>query len=147
VPLGFLGEPLVELEYLAVAHPEHALFKLGRDAMVSDLEKHVHIGVGHFSDAQFGPADHGMHGRRWHLSSYDAVIEAVCERFGYAWLPRHRIRKLLEQGRLAPLLPGERWTCKTILYLIHGRHWPASPAAARLAEILRMVPTEGQQEE
>ncbi|MDB5729488.1 MAG: LysR family transcriptional regulator [Noviherbaspirillum sp.] len=142
VPLGFLGEPLVEVEYLAVAHPEHALFKLGRDAMFSDLEKHVHIGVGYSGESPLGIADNGMHGRRWHLSSYDAVVEAVCWRFGYAWLPKHRIRKLLDEGVLAPLLPGERGTYKTVLYLIHGRHWSAGPAAARLAEILRTAAAE-----
>jgi DNA-binding transcriptional LysR family regulator len=142
VPLGFLGEPLVEVEYLAVAHPEHPLLKLGRAAMASDLEKHVHIGVGHCDEAQPRSADSGMHARRWHLGSIDAVVEAVCGRFGYAWLPKHRIQKRLEEGKLAPLLPGERGTYKAVLYLIHGRHWSASPAAARLAEVLRTVFTE-----
>jgi DNA-binding transcriptional LysR family regulator len=142
VPLGFLGEPLVEVEYLAVVHPEHPLLKLGRTAMAADLEKHIHIGVGHCDEAQRRNADNCMHARRWHLSSFDAVVDAVCGRFGYAWLPMHRIRKLLDEGKLAPLLPGERGTHKTVLYLIHGRHWSASPAAARLADILRTVSME-----
>jgi DNA-binding transcriptional LysR family regulator len=139
VPMGFLGEPLTEVEHIAVAHPEHLLFRLGRDITAGDLEKQVHIGIGHANELELSNADSLRYVRRWHMSNFDAAVEAVCERFGYAWLPKHRIEKQLELGTLMRLPLGEQGTYKAMLYLIHGRHWSASPAAARLAEILRTL--------
>lgn len=136
VPLGFLGEPLVEVEHIAVVHPAHPLLTLGRDVTVSDLEREIQIGIGHSNQLERAGADSSyMH--RWNMSSFDKVIEAVGERFGYAWLPRHRVQPWLDQGLLAPLPLGEGRVYKAVLYLIHGRHWSASPAAGRLAEVLR----------
>lgn len=143
VPLGFLGEPLVEVEYVAVAHPEHPLLQLGRNVSAADLERQVQIGIGHAREPEKGGADEIRHMHRWNMSSFESVVEAVSEGLGYAWLPRHRIRKLLRQGALVPLPFGENRTYKANLYLIHGRHWSANPAASRLAELLRnLVATE-----
>lgn len=141
VPLGFLGEPLIEVEYVAVAHPEHPLLRLGRNATAADLDLQVQIGIGHASELEKGGADDIRHMHRWSMSSFESVVEAVSEGLGYAWLPKHRIRKWLEQGTLVPLPLGENRAYKANLYLIHGRHWPANPAASRLAELLRNLTT------
>lgn len=136
VPLGFLGEPLVEVEHLPVAHPEHPLLLLGRDVTAADLAQQTQIGIGHASERERsggGPKQL----RRWAMSSFDTVVEAVSECLGYAWLPEHRIRKWLDLGTLVPLPLGDKRRYKTMLYLIHGRPWATTPAACRLAEVLR----------
>ncbi|TFV93912.1 LysR family transcriptional regulator [Oxalobacteraceae bacterium OM1] len=136
VPLGFLGEPLMEIEYLPVAHPSHPLLSLGRDLNALDLAQHVLIGIrsGH-------PAEHGGYHerplRRWTMSSFDSVLAAVLEGLGYAWLPRHRIEQWLAAGTLVPLSLNGKRSHPAMLYLIHGRPWSATPAAGRFAEILR----------
>jgi len=139
VPLGFLGEPLVEVEYLPVAHPDHPLLRLGREITAADLAEQTQIGVG-------APGERDRSGRaglkqqhRWTMSSLDTVVEAVCERLGYAWLPRHRIQKWLGEGVLAPLPLGDKRTYKSMFYLVHGRPWASSPAAGRLVEVLRSL--------
>jgi DNA-binding transcriptional LysR family regulator len=137
VPLGFLGEPLVEVDYIAVAHPDHSLAKLGRDVTSVDLERQVQIGIGHFNELENDGSEGVRQLHRWNVNSFDTVVEAVCECLGYAWLPRHRVQKWLDQGTLVPLPMGAARTFKTMLYLIHGRPWPACHAAARLAELLR----------
>jgi DNA-binding transcriptional LysR family regulator len=139
VPMGFLGEPLIEVDYVAVAHPEHPLFTLGRDVTTADLEKQVQIGIGHANELEHGHADGLRQMRRWNMSSFDGVVEAVSERFGYAWLPRHRVQNKLGRGMLEALPLRGQCEYKAVLYLIHGRHWSASPAANRLAEILRAL--------
>jgi DNA-binding transcriptional LysR family regulator len=139
VPMGFLGEPLAEVEYVAVARPDHLLFRLGRDITATDLEKQVHIGIGQSNELELGNADSLRYVRRWNMSNFDAVVEAVGEGFGYGWLPKHRIQKQLAQGTLVRLPLGEQGVYKAMLYLIHGRHWSASPSAGRLAEILRSL--------
>ncbi|WP_158597858.1 LysR family transcriptional regulator [Noviherbaspirillum saxi] len=141
VPLGFLGEPLVEVEHLPVAHPEHPLLKLGRDVSAIDLAQHVQIGVGHAADRERSTAS-SKPMRRWAMSSPDTVVEALTERLGYAWLPEHRIRRWLDNGLLVRLPVGDNRPHKTMLYLIHGRPWASTAAAGRLADVLRGITCE-----
>lgn len=142
VPLGFLGEPLVEVEHLPVAHPDHPLLHLGRDVTAADLAQHVHVGIGHAFERDRG-AGSSKPTRRWAMSSLDTVVQAVAEKLGYAWLPEHRIRHWLDEGVLVRLPLGDKRAYKTMLYLIHGRPWASTAAAGRLAEVLRGLTAEG----
>lgn len=137
VPLGYLGEPLIEVEYIAVAHPEHPLMLLDREVSAIDLVQHIQVDMGNPGAGDKANALNPKHMRRWMMNSFDTVIAAVCEGLGYAWLPRHRVQKWLDQGTLAQLPLGDKRTYKSILYLVHGRPWCATPAASRLAEVLR----------
>ncbi len=137
VPVGFLGEPLIEVEYIAVAHPEHPLMKLGRDATITDLERQVQIGVGQCDTFGSKDAQAVRSLRRWSLKSFETVVEATSECHGYAWLPRHRIQKYMDRGSLAPLPLRDKRSFKEMLYLIHGHPASANPNASQLAEIIR----------
>lgn len=137
VPLGFLGEPLAEIEYVAVANFQHPLFALGREATGADLARHVRIVVGQaMDDARRGASCSSVQ-RKWAMNSFDSAVAAVLEGLGFAWLPQHRIRKWLEDGSLVPLPLVERRRHKSMLYLIHGRPWMSTTVVARLAEVLR----------
>lgn len=140
VPLGLLGEPLVEVEHVPVAHPDHPLLKLERDVTAADLAQHVQIGIapaGGHPDSR-PPAQM----RRWLLNSFDTAVAAVREGLGYAWLPQHRVQQWLDQSVLARLPVGGKAGYKSVLYLIHGRPWSATPAANRFADVLRGVVAE-----
>ena len=43
VPPGFAGDPLMRLRFIAAAHPEHPLHRLGRELTLQDLRKHRHL--------------------------------------------------------------------------------------------------------
>lgn len=137
VPLGYLGEPLTEIEYVGVAKPAHPLMKLERDLSSVDLAQYIQIDMGQGSSAGKSLGGSPKQVRRWSMNSFDTVVAAVCEGLGYAWLPRHRVQKWLDQGQLACLPIGEKQQHKSMLYLIHGRPWLTTPAASRLAEVLR----------
>lgn len=137
VPLGLLGEPLTEVEYVAVAHAQHPLLQLDREVTAIDLGRHVQIDMGSASALEKNGASNPKHMRRWVMNSFDTVVAAVTEGLGYAWLPEHRVQKWLDQGTLVRLPLKDKRTCKVILYLIHGRPWCTTPAASRLAEVLR----------
>ncbi|HEY8605723.1 MAG TPA: LysR family transcriptional regulator [Noviherbaspirillum sp.] len=147
VPLGFLGEPLVEIEYVPVVHAAHPLLQLGRDVTATDLAEHVQIGIGHSNERERGVQGSPKQLRRWMMSSVDTVVEAVTEGLGYAWLPEHRARSWLDKGALVRLPLGDKRPHKGNLYLVHGRPWAATPAACRLAEVLRSLSTEPASEE
>lgn len=137
VPLGLLGEPLTEVEYVAVAHAQHPLLQQGREISAIDLAKHVQIDMGTAGTAEKTGTSNPKNMRRWVMNSFDTVVSAVTEGLGYAWLPEHRVRKWLDEGTLVRLPLKDKRACKVILYLIHGRPWCATPAASRLAEVLR----------
>ena len=139
VPLGFLGEPLIEVEYIPVAHPEHPLLGLGRDINAADLIQQTQICVGHAGERDRNNRGIPKQERRWNMSSLDTVVWAVRERMGYAWLPQHRIQKWLDEGSMVLLPLAGKQKHKSMYYLIHGRPWAACPGVGRLAEVLRGV--------
>lgn len=138
VPLGFLGEPLAEVEYIPVARPSHPLLQLGKDASPMDLFQHVEIGIGRNGDSRHNGVPPG-NARVWAMNSFETALAAVQEELGYAWLPERRVRKLLEEGKLARVPLADKQRYKTVFYLIHGRPYAATPATARFADILRGI--------
>jgi DNA-binding transcriptional LysR family regulator len=141
VPLGFLGDPLIELEYIAVAHPDHSLFGLGRTIMSADLERQVQIVICNLKDPAYSNNKGHSLGylHCWKVSSFDSAVGALREGLGYAWLPRRRVRKWLDEGKLAILPLDERRTYKMNFYLIHGRPWVPNTGASRFAEVLHSL--------
>lgn len=142
VPLGFLGEPLVEIEYMPVVRPDHPLLKLGREVSTGDLAQQVQIEIGQSGASGTYRQPNQRLMRRWTMSSFDTVVAAVCEGHGYAWLPTHRVHPWLEQGKLARIPVRDKAVRKSLLYLVHGHPWSATTAASRFAEVLREIAVE-----
>jgi Transcriptional regulator len=110
-----LGEWLMNVDFVAVAHRDHPLFAL--DAPLNDDLLRpwplIQIADSHTSAHPGAEA--------WTFSTIDAAIEAVISQVGYGWLPEERIQRLLEQGVLKtlPLSHGVRRA--TPLHLIVKR--------------------------
>jgi DNA-binding transcriptional LysR family regulator len=141
VPSGFLGNPLIDLEYIAVAHPNHPLLKLGREVTAADLDREIQIVIRTPKDA--GNDIHkphlAGHAQTWTVSSADTALSALGECLGYAWLPRHRVHEQIDDHTLAMLPLIEESVYRDTLYLIYGRSWQTNSGTSRLAEVLRNV--------
>ncbi len=141
VPARFLGEPLLEIDFIAVTHPQHPLQQLNRDITVSDLEGELQVviqdsGLRYTKNIGWLGAEH-----RWSVSSVETAVAAVSEGLGYAWLPRHRIAQMLENSLLQPL-PLERGShYKAALYIVHGRNQENGPGTRLLAKLLQQEVT------
>jgi len=136
VPPGFLGEPLLRLGFVAVAHPDHPLHRLGRPLSLEDLRPHQQVVI---RDSGLRlRADSGWLGaeRRLTVSHPATSIQALTRGLGFAWLPREKIRAELASGQLAPLALAEGATRWAELYLVATEREPG-PAVRRLAELLR----------
>lgn len=145
IPPGFMGDPLIELEYIPVAHPNHVLFRLGRHIQAADLERQLQIVLCNAKDPLHIESKNIPLGylQPWYVSSFDTALGALRECLGYAWLPRHRMQKWLEQGQLQTLPLHEGRTYKKNLYLIHGRSWGPDSDVYRLAEVLHSLAATG----
>jgi DNA-binding transcriptional LysR family regulator len=141
IPSGFLGEPLLRMRLLAVAHPENTLHKLARPLTYDDLRKHRHLLVRESGTAR-GTRPIIEASQRWTVSHMATSIEAVRAGYGYAWLAEEKIRDELESNALKPLPLHEGVDRYAELYLVFANRELAGPGVLRLGEIIREVAKE-----
>jgi DNA-binding transcriptional LysR family regulator len=137
MPPGFLGEQLMRIRLLAVAHADHPLHQLGRELSSRDLRGYRHLVV---RDSGIKRDRHTVSvevDQRWTVSQIATSIQAVCQGYGFAWLPEEQIREELQAGILKPLPLREGGSLEATLYLILANPDFAGPGVRRLAEILR----------
>jgi DNA-binding transcriptional LysR family regulator len=110
VPPGYLGNWLMDVKFVAVAHVQHPLSQLGRELVAEDLVHHVQAVV-RDSGTQ-NPRDDGWLGaeRRFTVSSLEASLATISAGLAYGWLPEHMLAAALRGGilRELPLLAGAR---------------------------------------
>jgi DNA-binding transcriptional LysR family regulator len=137
IPPGFLGAPLMRLRLIAVAHPDHALHRLGRSLTQHDLSAHRHLTVRDSGASRDRRAVTLEVEQRWTVSHMATSIEALCLGHGFAWVPEERIRPEIETGKLKalPLRDGNERFVE--LYLVLADPDFAGPGVRRLAEIIR----------
>lgn len=138
VPQGFSGDPLMRMRFVAAAHPDHPLHRLGRLLTLDDLREHRHLLV-RDSAVQRTRDSGGWFGadQRWTVSHKATQIAAACMGLGFAWFPEEAIRRELENGSLKPLPMREGAERFSELYLIFAD--PDFPPAStlRMAAIVR----------
>jgi DNA-binding transcriptional LysR family regulator len=110
VPPGYLGNWLMDVKFVAVAHVQHPLSQLGRELVAEDLVHHVQAVV-RDSGTQ-NPRDDGWLGaeRRFTVSSLEAALATITAGLAYGWLPEHMLVTALRGGilRELPLLAGAK---------------------------------------
>ena len=134
VPAGVLGEFLFDIDFVAVACPEHSLFKLERALTTEDLVHHVQAVVRDSGIKR--PRDEGWLGaaRRCTVSSMEASLATVEAGLAFAWLPGQLIEPALKAGRLKPLPMVMGGTRSVPLHLVLVRPELAGPAARQAVE-------------
>ncbi len=134
---GYLGVPLGDVEFIAVAHPQHPLQQLQRMLTSQDLESHMQVVIR--DSGRLQPRDSGWLGaeQRWTVGSLATAATFVGHGLGFAWLPSHLIERDLQEGRLKPLPleNGGRRLERFSLYANKERS--LGPATQILVELLK----------
>lgn len=141
IPPGHLGEFLMDVQFVAVARPDHALFALDRALTSADLVRHVQVVVR--DSGTENPRDEGWLGaeRRCTVSSMEASLATVQAGLAFAWLPEHLVEDSLKRNalRALPLDTGSHRNVPLNLVLV--RPEIAGPAARAAVECFqRHVP-------
>jgi DNA-binding transcriptional LysR family regulator len=128
VPPGFLGDWLLAVTFVAVARPDHELFRMERELTADDLVRHVQAVVRDSGTMQ--PRDEGWLGaeRRFTVSSMEASLATILAGLAYAWLPEHMTQDQLQSGalrRLPLMVGGSR---NVALYIVATRPDLLGPA-------------------
>jgi DNA-binding transcriptional LysR family regulator len=138
VPQGFLGEPLLSVEFQPVAHPEHPLHQTGNAVTLQDLRRERQIVT---MDSGKNRINSGWLGaeQRWSVNQMGTAIEHVSQGLGFAWLPVTRIRNQLLDGTLKPLPLKDGGTRFVQCYLVFKDPDQAGPGTKKLAELLTNI--------
>ncbi len=136
IPQGFLGDPLMPIRFVPVAHPGHPLHALGRKLSMRDLRKHRQLMVRESGTRRDTPPSIEAV-QRWTVSNMATSIEAARSGYGFAWLPEEKIRDQIAAGTLNALPMREGSERFAQLYLVFADRDHAGPGTLRLAEIIR----------
>ena len=134
VPPGVLGTWLMDITFIAVAHPAHALIKLDRPLGAEDLEHHTQAVVR--DSGRLHPRDSGWLGSntRCTVTSVESSLALVRAGLAYAWLPEHLVEDAIRAGDLCALPLTAGGTRKLPLYLVLVKPALAGPAAQVVME-------------
>ncbi len=138
---GFLGEPLTSLRFIAVAHPDHPLHRLGRMLDLRDLEQHRQLVVRDSALRQSMDAGWLKAEQRWTVSHLATSRDMLERGLGFAWFPETRIRDALDGGRLKPLPLGAGGIRVVPMQLIFSDRDRAGPATQAMAAALNEAVT------
>ncbi|MDH1261900.1 MULTISPECIES: LysR family transcriptional regulator [unclassified Pseudomonas] len=134
---GFLGSEMTAVEFVAVAHPDHALHRLQRELNFQDLETQMQVVIRDSGREQ--PRDVGWLGaeQRWTVGSLATAATFVGSGLGFAWLPRHMIERELADGLLKPLPLDKGGTRSPTFFLYSNKDKPLGPATQILTDLLQ----------
>jgi DNA-binding transcriptional LysR family regulator len=134
VPTGVLGTWLMDVSFIAVASPAHALFELQRSLDVEDLEHHTQAVVR--DSGRQRPRDAGWLGStsRCTVTSVDSSLALVRAGLAFAWLPEHVVAEPLLAGELRALPVSAGGIRKVPLYLVLVKPALAGPATQVVME-------------
>ena len=132
VPPGFVGERLMDMEFVCCAAPTHPLHRLDRDVTMDDLRRHRHLLVRDTGSRRRSGVRRLEAEQRWTVSHKATSIRAACMGLGFAWFAASNIRDELASGELLPLPLGPAGVRTGSLFLIH----PDPDAASRPMQAL-----------
>ena len=134
---GYLGTEMSAIEFIAVAHPEHALLGMGRALSVQDLQGQMQVVIRDSGRQQ--PRDVGWLGaeQRWTVGSLATAASFVGSGLGFAWLPRHLIERELRDGVLKPLPMDKGGSRHPLFYLYSNKDKTLGPATQILIDLIR----------
>jgi DNA-binding transcriptional LysR family regulator len=136
LPPGFLGDLLMRVKLLAVAHTDHPLHQQGRELSYLDLGNYRHIVVRDSGSNRDQKAVTVEVDQRWTVGHVATSIQAVVNGYGFAWLPAQHIAEELQSGILKPLPLREGGVREVPLYLIMANPDFAGPGVRRLKKII-----------
>ncbi len=144
VPVGFVGTPLIEVDFIAVAAADHPLHSAATPLTFDDLRDHRQLVV---RDSGRRDYDAGWLGseRRWTFSSHASALDALIAGSGFAWMPRHRLTDVLAAGRVQPLALAHGGRRTAMIQVVERPARRQAPSCRALADAFidaaRDVPT------
>ncbi|MCP3428798.1 LysR family transcriptional regulator [Opacimonas viscosa] len=136
VPKGYLGEPIDEINFVAVTAPNHAITSLPNPIDPSALAKHLQIVI---KDSGKLPKENSgwlKSENRWTVSHFDTAIQLLTQGIGFCWLPEHKVRHYINEDKLKLLNINGSSHKRLTTYLITPQPDNIGPGASMLKDII-----------
>lgn len=132
---GFIADPLINIRFIAVAAPTHALHQHDHPLKLTDLQQHRQLVV---RDSGGENLDAGWLGaeQRWSFSHISTSIKAATKGLGFAWYPEDKVSPYIERGLLKPLNLATGAERFAMLHLIYADNDQASLCCQYLGQCL-----------
>jgi DNA-binding transcriptional LysR family regulator len=137
IPQGFLGHMLIQLRFIAVAHPNHPLHQLNRELTIRDLEEERHLVIRESGTKRNTNVLAAQSAQRWTVGHSSTSIDAVSRGYGFAWFPEVNIRSQIKAGTLKPLPLKDGSERYATMYLILADPDIAGPGTQYLAQLIQ----------
>ncbi|WP_027855875.1 LysR family transcriptional regulator [Marinobacterium jannaschii] len=135
IPTGFHGSPLMQIRFVAVAHPDHPLHQQDSPLSYQQLRRHRQLVV---RDSGSRRLDSGwlQAQHRLTFSNMQTSIAAATQGLGFAWFPEEKIRQHLDSGLLKPLQLTEGQSRMVDMHLVYSQADYAGPTVRALGATL-----------
>ncbi|MDW6001465.1 LysR family transcriptional regulator [Vibrio mangrovi] len=131
-----MGQKLLDVELVGVAHPNHPLHHMKNSALtMTDLHHHTQVYMD--NRYEYSPEMIEKPSQRWTVNTIESAIEAVRSQLCFGWLPKHMIQTLLEQNELKLLPLATGLMRKIPLYLTYTDYDHLSPTSQALVQIIQ----------
>lgn len=131
------SEELCQIEFIAVAHPSHALHAIKGDLTLEDLKSHRQIVVRDSAVSERQNVGWLGADQRWTVSHMRTSINMIASGLGFAWLPITSINTMTKEGTLKPLKLKQNAQRSSKLHLIFKDGDRLGPAARAFIGELR----------
>jgi DNA-binding transcriptional LysR family regulator len=137
IPSGMVGEPIIAMDFVRVAHPDHPLHHLGRAIRPSDMKLHRQIVIR--DSGSYRRENRGWLGsdQRWTVSSMLNAFDLLKQGFGSGVLARSIAQPALDTGELKELNIDGGGPLRNTFNLIFADKSNTGPAALLLAKLLK----------
>jgi DNA-binding transcriptional LysR family regulator len=139
LPAEYMSEHLLDIEFIAVANPDHPLNQLGEAVTAKQLRAELQVIIrdsGHTHSQNVGWQNTEQ---RWLVSHIDTAIETVIHGMGFCWLPSHKIEDKLKAGTLKAIPLREGATYRVPLHMAFVQQEYPGPATQLFAEKLKQA--------
>jgi len=137
VPEGYVCEPLIAIDFVAVARAKHMLASSGTPLSRTDLHRHEQIAIGGRSGTPARSVQQNGGSRVREVPDLEAALKALHGSDGYMWLPRHLATPALLQQNLGVLPLDSSESCTRHYYLAHRPEVAHEAVMTRLSRILK----------
>ncbi|MBE1287215.1 MAG: LysR family transcriptional regulator [Alteromonadaceae bacterium] len=136
VPVGYLGEPLVDMPFVAVCHPQHAIARMPSPIDAEALMQHCQIVIKDTSNKPQEQSGWLRSENRWTVSQFDTAIDLLLQQIGFCWLPLHKVSKYIENDELYVLNINGSTHKRLSSYLITPQPDNIGPGTRLLSDLI-----------
>lgn len=137
IPSGMVGEPIIEMQFVRVAHPDHPLHHMGRTIHHSDMKLHRQIVIR--DSGSYRRENRGFLGsdQRWTVPNMFEALELLKLGFGSGVLALSIAQNAIDAGELKELDIDGDGRMISNMNLIFSDKENTGPAALLLAKLLK----------